>query len=129
MPTVTQEAPWTTINTYSNVDSFYPDGQWKPTRMLTQARCDWELAVEIGAIDMVPTIQFTNDVTDPSTFVSVAVGSRQTATGVYPPTGYSIVGATAEAKRYFRTGWQAKSVTDANHASARVGGMWDLFFE
>jgi hypothetical protein len=48
---------------------------------------------------------------------------------VYPPTGYTSVGATADGKRFYRTGWLAKSVTDSTHANARVGGLWDLFFD
>lgn len=129
MPTVTQEAAWSTVATYSSTDAFYPNSQWKPTRKLSQARCDWEMAVEVGAIDMVPALQFANDVTDPSNFATKAIGTRKTLTGVHNPAAYTAVGTTSDSKRYFRTGWLAKSVTDQNHASARAGGTWDLYFE
>ncbi len=127
---VKEEGPWTSLNTYSSTDAFFPSSQWKPTRKLTKARCNWEMAVEVGAINLVPAIQFTNDVIDDTSFTSgQAIGTRQTATGVFPPTSWAAVATNAEANLHYRTGWLAKSVTDQTAANARVGGMWEFFFD
>lgn len=126
MSTVSYDSPWTTIATYDIGDAFFPSGQWRPTKRLTVARCSWEMAVELGALSMVPALQFADDVTDPAGFTNQIIGTAKTAVRVHDPTAYTVVGTNADGNRFFRTGWMAHSVVDDTDASARVGGLWEV---